>query len=158
MSIGDSFFWSLAATTAMTMVFQVSRGMGFSRLNIPLLFGAYLSANRTVANLSGVMMYLVGGWFFTWAYVWAFSVLEVDHWIAGLLLGLSHGIGLVTVLLPVLPYVHPRVATEYDSPDSERRLEPPGFLGLNYGAGTPVAALIAHALFGVVVVSGYLAG
>jgi hypothetical protein len=59
------------------------------------------------------------------------------------------------IFLPLLPYYHPRVATEYDAPTSTRRLEPPGFFGLNYGLGTPAVLLVAQTAYGAVLGSGY---
>jgi hypothetical protein len=38
--------------------------------------------------------------------------------------------------LPLLPYVHPRMASEYHAANAIRQLEPPGFLAMNYGYHT----------------------
>jgi hypothetical protein len=35
------------------------------------------------------------------------------------------------------------MASEYEGPDDVRRLESPGFLGLNYGYRTPFTTLLA---------------
>lgn len=61
--------------------------------------------------------------------------------------GLIHGLFLMTV---VLPDFHPRMASEYEGPTLRRRLEPPGFLGLNYGHRTPFMAIAAQAIYGIV--------
>jgi hypothetical protein len=34
-------------------------------------------------------------------------------------------------------------------------LEPPGFLGLNYGFSTPLSIVIAHVVFGIILGSFY---
>jgi len=52
--------------------------------------------------------------------------------------------------LPVMPGVHPRMASELRGPTVARQLEPPGFLALNYGARTPISVLIAHLAFGAI--------
>jgi len=61
----------------------------------------------------------------------------------------------LTVVLPLLPFVHPRMATEYDGPTATRRIEPAGFLGLNYGWRTPFTTLLGHTLFGAVLGAAY---
>lgn len=53
----------------------------------------------------------------------------------------------------------PRMATESQGPPPTRMLEPPGFMGLHYGRRTPLTALAAHVIFGVILGSFYkLAG
>jgi hypothetical protein len=52
--------------------------------------------------------------------------------------------------LPMLPYIHPRMASEYDGASTTRQLEPPGFMGLNYGPRTPLTTLAGQALYGTV--------
>jgi hypothetical protein len=49
-----------------------------------------------------------------------------------------------------MPHFHPRMASEYDGPTDVRRLEPPGFVGLNYGYRTPATTLIAQVAYGLV--------
>jgi hypothetical protein len=56
----------------------------------------------------------------------------------------------LTILVPLLPGVHPRMASDRTGPDSVAVLEPPGWLALNYGAATPVVAIVAHAVYGAV--------
>jgi hypothetical protein len=52
------------------------------------------------------------------------------------------------VLVPLLAGVHPRMATHRAGPASTAMLEPPGLLGLNYGAETPLVAAVAHVAYG----------
>ena len=65
-------------------------------------------------------------------------------------MGIVHALVLLVVLLPLLPHMHPRMASEYDGPSYRRRLQPPGFLGLNYGYRTPLATVLAHAAYGAI--------
>jgi hypothetical protein len=53
------------------------------------------------------------------------------------------------VLVPLLPGVHPRMASGRAGPSSVAVLEPPGLFGLNYGARTPLVAIVSHVAFGV---------
>ena len=78
-----------------------------------------------------------------------FAAVGTTWWI-GTIAGFVHGLFLLFVMLPTVPHFHPRMATEYDGPTDIRRLEPPGFLGLNYGYLTPVTTLIAQTSYGLV--------
>jgi hypothetical protein len=53
-------------------------------------------------------------------------------------------------ILPLLPGLHPRMATERDGPTPTRQLQPPGFMGLHYGRQTPTVELIAHIAYGII--------
>lgn len=146
--------WALVATAVMTTVLQGSQGLGLSRLSLPFLFGTFVTADRRRAVLIGSLMYLAGGWAFAVLYFFIFASLGIATWWVGAILGGLHGLFLL-VLLPVMAQVHPRIASEYDAPSSEPKLEPPGFLGLNYGDRTPLTTLLAQALYGAIL-GGFL--
>ena len=55
----------------------------------------------------------------------------------------------LTVILPLLPGVHPRMASTRSGPATTAVLEPPGLLGLNYGRQTPTVAIVAHLAYGI---------
>jgi hypothetical protein len=61
-----------------------------------------------------------------------------------------HGVFLLVCALPLLPFVHPRMASEYHGVTARRQLEPPGFMAMNYGYGTPLTTLLAQTLYGAV--------
>jgi hypothetical protein len=42
------------------------------------------------------------------------------------------------------------MASEYDSVSTAKLLEPPSFMGLNYGHGTPLTTLAGQGLYGAV--------
>jgi hypothetical protein len=42
------------------------------------------------------------------------------------------------------------MASTYDGPTRIRRLEPPGFMGLNYGYRTPLTTVVGHILYGAI--------
>jgi hypothetical protein len=65
-----------------------------------------------------------------------------------MLLGVLHVAVALTVLLPLLPGVHPRMASHRAGPSSAAVLEPPGLLALNYGLQTPAVAVVAHLVYG----------
>ena len=68
----------------------------------------------------------------------------------GALIGLVQATFVLTMLLPILPALHPRMANEEYGPTVVRQLEPPGFLGMHYGIRTPLSVLIAHVVFGAI--------
>ena len=59
-----------------------------------------------------------------------------------------HAFVALTVLLPLLPGVHPRMASARAGPTSTARLEPPGLFGINYGPQTPIVTVVAHLAYG----------
>lgn len=56
----------------------------------------------------------------------------------------------LTVLVPLLAGVHPRMASHRAGPATIAVLEPPGLLALNYGVQTPAVAAVAHLAYGIV--------
>jgi hypothetical protein len=140
--------WGLIATVAMTTILQASQGLGLSRLSVPFLAGTMFTADRDRASMIGFVAYVLGGWMFAMLYFLFFSSIGVATWWLGAALGFLHGLFLLVCALPLLPYAHPRMASEHDGPSSEPRLEPPGFMGLNYGRGTPLTLLAAQTVYG----------
>lgn len=147
--------WGLLATVAMTTILQGSQLLGLSRLSLPFMFGTFLTGDRKWANVLGYGLYLVGGLLFAFFYFAIFATLGHGSWWLGMLFGIVHGLILLTGFLPLLPYVNPRIATEYDGPTAVRRLEPPGPFGLNYGRRTPLTTLAGQAVYGALLGFGY---
>ncbi len=50
----------------------------------------------------------------------------------------------LTAIVPLLPGVHPRMATTRSGPSAGPALEPPGLLSLNYGRQTVAVAVAAR--------------
>jgi hypothetical protein len=144
--------WALfgvVATATLTAVMIVAQMAGLTRLDLPLMLGTMLTADPDRARVAGFFMHLAIGETFALGYAAAFALLDTATWWLGALFGLVH-VGLaLTVLVPLLPGVHPRMASDRAGPASVAVLEPPGLLGLNYGVQTPVVAIVAHLAFGV---------
>jgi hypothetical protein len=141
--------WGLVATAALSAVMFGSQRLGYSRLSLPFLIGTVFTGQRSAAQVSGLVFYFLGGWLFAFVYYFVFDSLDHAGWAFGAVLGATHAVVLL-VLLPLLPYVHPRMASEYDGPGVRRRLQPPGFLALHYGYRTPLVTIFAHALYGAI--------
>jgi hypothetical protein len=140
--------WALIATLAMTSILEASRGFGFSRLSLPFLIGTFPTSRRRRAMVVGFAAYTVGGWVFAFIYFMLFASVRIYTWWFGAIAGFVHGIFLITLAFPLLPFVHPRMASEYNSANSIRQLEPPGFLAMNYGYHTPLITVIAQVVYG----------
>ncbi len=143
--------WALfgfAATLALTVIMAGAQMGGLSRMDIPFMLGTMAAAKPDTARVAGFFMHLANGQFFALFYAAAFDVLDRDAWWLGAGFGAFHGLVALMVIVPLLPGVHPRMASERAGPELTATLEPPGFLGLNYGRETAVVTLAAHILYG----------
>jgi hypothetical protein len=142
--------WGFASTVVLTSVLAGSQGVGMTRMNVPYLLGTIFTPNRDHAKFIGIFCHFINGWLFSLIYVAAFQLVGKATWWFGGLIGLVQAIFVLAVALPALPALHPRMANEQYGPTVVRQLEPPGFLGLHYGARTPISVIIAHAIFGAI--------
>ncbi len=140
--------WGLVATTAMATILQASQGLGLSRMSLTFLLGSAFSGNRSWATIVGFTLYIAGGWLFAFAYFLFFRSIGLYTWWIGSIVGLVHGTFILVCAIPLLPYIHPRMASEHHGPTSLRQLEPPGFLAMNYGYQTPFVTLLAQVVYG----------
>jgi len=154
---GGALLWGFFATAVLTLVMAAAQGLGLSRISMPFLVGSIFTPDRSRANVVGMGIHFLDGWLFSVVYVLVFARLGRATWWIGALLGLLQGLFVVVVLLPLLPSIHPRMATEDYGPTPTRQLEPPGFLGLNYGRRTPAVTLAAHLAYGVLLGALYAA-
>jgi hypothetical protein len=83
-------------------------------------------------------------------YAAGFAALDRSDWWLGVVFGLVHAAVALAVLVPLLPGVHPRMASERAGPASTAVLQPPGLFALNYGTATPLVAVAAHVAYGAV--------
>jgi hypothetical protein len=146
----SALLWGLVASTALSVVIEGGHALRKSRLSLPFVLGTFASGRRDVAMILGFVFYIVGGLVFSLGYWLFFLTQGVASWWSGALLGLLHALFLLVVVLPITPFIHPRMATEHDGPTPTRRLEPPGFMGLNYGRETPLIAIAGHTLYGLI--------
>ena len=142
--------FGLIATTVLTAVMIAAQMLGFTRLDLPLLLGTIATEDPDRARVAGFFIHLAIGQGFALGYAATFALLDRSGWLLGLVLGALHVAVALTVLVPLLAGAHPRVASTRAGPSSTAPLEPPGLLGLNYGARTPLVAVIAHLAYGMV--------
>ncbi|MEO6989830.1 MAG: hypothetical protein ABI239_14425 [Aquihabitans sp.] len=141
--------FGLMATTALTAVMVTAQLAGLTRLDIPLLLGSTITEDPDQARAAGFFIHLVIGQGFALGYALTFALIGEATWWLGGLLGALHVAIALTVLVPLLASVHPHMATSRAGRSSTATLEPPGLFGLNYGAQTPVVAIVAHLIYGV---------
>lgn len=114
-----------------------------------LILGTTVTPDPDRARVAGFFIHLCIGQAFALGYAASFVLLGRATWWIGGLLGLLHGAIALGALIPVLDGVHPRMASKRAGPATTAVLEPPGLLGLNYGAQTPLVAMGAHLAYGI---------
>ena len=155
MNAPSLLLWGFVATALLTSLLATGQHLGFTRMSMPFLLGTALTPNRDRALLLGTAVHLLNGWGFAVVYAAGFERLGMADWWLGTLMGLVQGVFVLTVVMPLVPSFHPRMVSQFVGPTPNRRLQPPGFMGLNYGPRTPLVALAAHALYGAVLGTFY---
>lgn len=150
MDWGGWAVFGVVATTLLTAVLMLLQALGRTRLDLPLLLGTILVADPDRARVTGFAIHLAMGQLFAAFYAAGFATLDGAGPWRGALFGLIHAAVALTVLVPLLPGIHPRMASERAGPDSTATIEPPGVLGANYGLATPIVTVVAHLVYGAV--------
>lgn len=151
----ETALWGFVATVVLTGLLSSSQSLRLTRMNIPYMLGTMVSADRDRAKVIGFGMHLLNGWLFATLYTAAFESWRRAGWWRGALIGLVHGLFVLAAGLPLLPGVHPRMASDATGPTPTRHLEPPGFMALNYGHRTPLSVIVAHLAYGAILGAFY---
>ncbi|HZX94020.1 MAG TPA: hypothetical protein VFE90_05855 [Myxococcales bacterium] len=138
-------------TMVLTTLGAGAQQLHLTRMSIPFLLGTAVTRSRGRAMAIGFFVHLFNGQLFALLYVALFQALGAAGIISGALIGLAHAMVVLVVVMPLLPFVHPRMASLHQGPTELRQLEPPGPLALHYGATTPLVVLVSHVVFGAVV-------
>jgi hypothetical protein len=155
MNIGSIVLWGFVATIALTTLMAGSHGLGLTRMSIPFLLGTIVTRNRDRALVAGIVFHVLNGWAFAFLYAAMVEAMNVSNWWVGAGIGLAHALFVLAVGMPLLPGMHPRMVSEYYGPTPNRRLQPPGFMALNYGRRTPFVTVVAHIVYGAIIGSLY---
>jgi hypothetical protein len=139
--------FGLLATSALTTVMTGAQLMGRTRLDVPLILGTIVTEDPDRARIAGFFAHVVIGQGFALGYAATFALTRPTWWF-GALLGLLHAGVALTVIVPLLAGIHPRMASNRAGPASTAVLEPPGLGAINYGAATPVVTVVAHIVYG----------
>lgn len=152
MSVWTALAGGFAGTLVLTTVLRAATELHLTRMDLPFLLGTAVTTNRTAAKAVGYVAHFAMGLVFALGYFALFSALGRHDWWLGALFGLAHGVLAGTVLISVLlPLVHPRMGSTLTDSTTVALIEPPGFLGRNYGRRTAAVGLLAHVLYGLVV-------
>jgi hypothetical protein len=142
--------FGFVATIILTALMTGAQLAGISRMDLPLMLGTVLFENPDRARVVGVLIHLVNGQVFALLYAAAFAAIGRSTGWMGALFGAIHGVAALTLIVPLLPGIHPRMASERSGPSMRAVLEPPGWMALNYGGATPAVALVAHVIYGTI--------
>lgn len=155
MNVPSALLWGFVATIVMTTITTASLAIGVSRMSMPFLLGTMVTSDRDRAPVYGFLLHLAIGWAFAAFYALVFEAWGRATWWMGAAVGLVHALAVLVVLLPILPGLHPRMASEDQGPEPTRALEPPGFMGLHYGRTTPLVTIITHLVYGAILGASY---
>lgn len=150
MNVGNAMLWGFVATIVLSLIPALCQRLGVSRMSIPFLLGTMMTPNRDRALLAGTLWHIVNGWAFAFLYAAAFESMRAATWWLGAIGGLLHGLAALLVIVPLLPTMHPRMASEGQGPEPHPGLEPPGFMAANYGKATASIAVAAHVAYGAI--------
>jgi hypothetical protein len=153
---GGWALWGFAATVALTTVLSAAQGAGLTRFSFSYLLGTMVTADRDRAKAIGFVMHLLYGEASAFFYAAAFESWGTAGAGRGAALGVFQACFVLAAGMRLLPGIHPRMASEQQGPVAVRGLEPPGFLGRNYGDWTPYVVLAAHAVYGAVLGAFYV--
>jgi hypothetical protein len=138
-------------TLLLTTLEAGAQQLHLSRMSIPYLLGAAFTPGRDRAKVIGFFAHLINGQLFALLYVAIFRATGEATALRGAIIGLVHAVVVLLVVVPLLPAIHPRMASLHQGPTELRQIEPPGPMALHYGVTTPLAVVIAHIVFGLAV-------
>jgi hypothetical protein len=150
MNLPSILLWGFVATVALSSTMEGSRGLGWSRMSLPFMLGTMVTPDYDRAVPIGFLMQFAIGLVIALLYALIFESWQRATWWMGGALGFVHGVAFLVLVMPVLPAVHSRMATDRTGPEPSRALEPPGFLALNYGRRTPLFTMLAHVAYGMI--------
>jgi hypothetical protein len=147
----SSLLAGFVATLVLTTLEAGAQQLRLTRMSIPYLLGTMVTPSRDRAKILGFLVHLANGQVFALLYVAIFHAWGAAGAWRGAVIGLAHAAVVLLVVVPLLPTIHPRMASTQQGPTPVRQLEPPGPFALYYGFSTPLAIIVAHAIFGATV-------
>jgi hypothetical protein len=150
-SWSGSLLAGFAGTLVLTTLEAGAQQLNLTRMSVPYLLGTAFTRSRDRAKVIGFFTHLVNGQLFALLYVAIFHALGQGGILRGAFIGLVHSAVVLLVVMPLLPSIHPRMASLHQGPTHLRQLEPPGPFALHYGVSTPVVVVLSHVVFGALV-------
>ena len=147
--MGEVVLWGFVATMLLTSLMAGAQAAGITRMDITFMLGTMFTPYRDRARIIGFLIHMMNGWIFAFVYWAIMKSTGMSGWWIGATIGVFHALIVLVVLMPLMPGLHPRMASDFDGPDPTPALEPPGILALNYGYRSPLVAFVAHLAFGI---------
>jgi hypothetical protein len=144
-------FVATAVLTAILVAAQLARQ---TRMDLPTMLGTFVTADLDRARVPGIVIHFGIGQVFALFYASGFSLIGHSGWLLGAGFGLVHGMLALTLIIPALPGIHPRMASERTGLEFSV-LEPPALFAQNYGRRTVAVTLLAHVVYGAIL-GGFL--
>ena len=152
MSMWAALAGGFVGTVVLTTALRTANELKLTRTDLPFLLGTAFTADRTRAKAIGYIVHFANGQIFALLYLAVFAAVGHASWWLGGAFGLLHGMVVATAIVNILlPLVHPRMGTPFTTAPTVAQIEPPGFLMLNYGLGTPVVVLAGHVAYGAII-------
>jgi len=155
MNWASTALWGFVGTVVLTSLLAGSQALGLTRMSFPFMLGTMIAPDRDRARVFGFGLHFLNGWIFAFVYTAAFESWGRAAWWLGAAIGLVQALFILAVAMPLLPALHPRMASEQQGPTPTMQLEPPGFLALHYGRRTPLTVLLAHIAYGALLGAFY---
>ena len=143
-----SLLAGFVGTLVLTTLEAGAQQLNLTRMSVPYLLGAAFTKSRDRAKVIGFFTHLINGQLFALLYLAIFHALGQGGVLRGAFIGLVHSAVVLLVVMPLLPSIHPRMASLHQGPTELRQLEPPGPFALHYGVSTPLVVILSHIVFG----------
>jgi hypothetical protein len=144
-------FVATAVLTAIMVGAQLARQ---TRMDLPTMLGTMVTPDLDRARVPGILIHFANGQVFALFYASAFALMGRAGWLLGAGFGFVHGLLALTLIIPALPSIHPRMASERTGLQFAV-LEPPALFAQNYGRRTVAVTLLAHVAYGAIL-GGFL--
>jgi uncharacterized membrane protein YagU involved in acid resistance len=147
----SSLLAGFVGTVLLTTLEAGAQQLHLTRMSLPYLLGAAFTKGRDRAKVIGFFTHLLNGQIFALLYVAIFRATGGASALRGAIIGVVHAAVVLLVVVPLLPVVHPRMASLHQGPTELRQIEPPGPMALHYGVTTPLMVIAAHIVYGATV-------
>jgi phosphatidylserine synthase len=140
--------WGVIGTIAFTLFSMLGKAMGVTQMDLLDLLGSMVTEPGTSASRGiGAVIHLTNGAVLAVAWVYAAALLGWPaNWATALLWAVVMT-ALALLMMTTIGVVHPAMRAH--------RQDDPGLAATNFGSMTPMASLMGHLVYGIVLGLGY---
>src|SRR5437763_984453 len=102
-------FVGTAVLTGILVGAQLARQ---TRMDLPTMLGTFVTADLDRSRVPGILLHFLNGQVFALVYASAFALIGRSSWLLGAAFGVVHGLLALTLIIPALPAIPPRVHSE----------------------------------------------